>query len=280
MDSIFNYTDYREYLRDYYTHKKAEDSSFSYRSFLAKAGLAGPNFYREVAEGKKNLSRPSIEKFAFALELSKREAQYFTSLVLFNQAKTAAHKQKYFTELSTFERRSAVQKIQKSQYEYFSKWYNVAIREYIHSHRFDGNYEMLVDEIVPRISVRQAQLAVELLEQLGLVKKADDGYYTVTDPIISTGPEINHIGGYTYHKAMLDNSKKALDTFDAESRYFRSMAGSFSDAAYQKIKLELDNARKRILDIIAGDTDEKKVYHIGMQLFPLQRINKKRKDAL
>jgi uncharacterized protein (TIGR02147 family) len=276
MDSIFNYTDYRQFLADYYQYRKAEDASFSYRSFLAKAGLKGPNFYREVVDGKKNLSPASIEKFAKALELSKREAEYFACLVLFNQAKTAARKQKYFEELSGFVRRSPVQKIQKSQYEYFSKWYNVTIREYIYSHKFKGDYETLVEQIVPKISVRQAQKAVELLEELGLIKKGKDGYYKVTDPIISTGTEINGIGAYSYHKAMLDNSKKALDTFKGDKRYFRAISGSFSEGAFQKIKLELDNARKRILDIIAEDTNDKKVYHIGMQLFPMQRVNKKR----
>lgn len=276
MYSIFEYTDYRQYLADYYKCMKSVDPSFSYRIFLTKAGLKGPNFYKEVVDGKKNLSPASIEKFTRALELSKRKKQYFTNLVLFNQAKTAAKKQKYFTELSGFARRSPVQKIQKNQYEYFSKWYNVTIREYIHSHKFKADYKKLVNDIVPKISIRQAQNAVKLLEELGLIARGKDGFYKVTDPIISTGPEINGIGAYTYHKSMLDNSKKALDAFSSDKRYFRSISGSFSEEAFQKIKLELDNARKRILDVIAEDANEKKVYHVGMQLFPMQRVNKKR----
>ncbi len=276
MNSIFNYSDYRQYLADYYKCMKSVDSSFSYRTFLTKAGLKGPNFYREVVDGKKNLSPASIVKFARALGLSKRKKEYFSNLVLFNQAKTAAKKQKYFTALSAFVRRSPVQKIQKSQYEYFSKWYNVTIREYIHSQKFKGDYEKLVESIVPKISVRQAKNAVALLEELGLVAREENGRYKVTDPIISTGPEINGIGAYSYHKTMLDNSKKALDTFKGDERYFRAISGSFSKDSYQKIKLELDNARKRILDIIAEDTNDKKVYHVGMQLFPMQRVNRKR----
>ncbi len=276
MEALFNYTDYRQYLADFYQHSKSVDASFSYRKFLTKAGLKGPNFYKEVVDGKKNLSPASIIKFSKALGLSKREQQYFTNLVLFNQAKTAAKKKKFFAELAEFARRSPVQKIQKSQYEYFSKWYNVTIREYIHANKFKGDCEKLAEIIEPKISARQVRNSVKLLEELGLISKGKDGCYYLKDRIISTGPEINSIGAYDYYKAMLDNSKKALDTFKRNERYFRSVSGSFSEDAFQKIKLELDNARKRILDIIEEDEGKKQVYHVGMQLYPMQRKRNKR----
>lgn len=269
MNTIFEYTDYRKYLQDYYIYKKAQDSSFSHRYFLSQAGLKGPNFLKNVIDGKRNLSRETIGKFAKVMGLSRREDKYFKFLVLFNQAKSRKDKEKYFLLLSEFSGRSQVQEIQKNQFEYFSNWYTIAIREYIHAYKFYDNYEKLVSRITPRITIPQAKNSVKLLCKLGIITLGDDGYYKVTERNLSTGPEVNDISAYNYYKSIFDISKSAMDTVPRDSRYYRSIMGSFSEEAFHKIKIELDTMRKRIIDIIDSDTQDKKVYHIGMQLFPM-----------
>ncbi|MGE0616139.1 MAG: TIGR02147 family protein, partial [Bacteriovoracia bacterium] len=42
--NLFEYTDYRKYLEDYYNFKKATDPGFSYRSFAKAAGFTSSNF--------------------------------------------------------------------------------------------------------------------------------------------------------------------------------------------------------------------------------------------
>ncbi len=269
MDTIFEYTDYRKYLQDYYIHQKARNSSFSHRYFLSRAGLKGPNFLKNVIDGKRNLSQTSIRKFAQAMKLPKKEEKYFTCLVLFNQAKTTTDKQKHFLLLSNFSCKSQVQALQKKQFEYFSNWYTIAIREYIHAYNFFDNYEKMVNKITPKISIPQAKKSVKLLQKLGIIIPGEDGYYKVVERNLSTGPDVNDISVYNYYKSVFDISKKAMDTFPRDSRYYRSIMGSFSEEAFHKIKIELDTMRKKIIDIIDQDPYEKKVYHIGMQLFPM-----------
>lgn len=275
--NLYSYTNYREYLRDYYRFMKERDTSFSYRVFLNNADLSGPNFYREVVDGKKNLSPTSSKKFAKALNLSKRETQYFENLVLFNQAKNTKKKQQYFETLVSFGNHTDIYEIPEKQYKYFSKWYNLTIREYIHANQFSGNYNKLLEDITPKISLRQAQNSVSLLEELHLIKKDENNVYYLTEPLLTTGPEIKQMGIYSFYKSMLDVSKKALDTFKSDDRYFRSMTGSFSDEAAFKIKLELDNTRKKILDIIKSDKGDKKVHQIGIQMFPMQKERQRKR---
>ncbi len=256
---------------------KKVDSAFSYRSFLKKAELSGPNFYREVVEGSKNLSPGSAEKFAHALNLSKKESHYFITLVLFNQAKTSKQKQEHFKELTQFEEQTDTYILSRKQYTYLSKWYHLTIREYIHAHQFSDDYETLLDRVTPKISERQARNAVELLEELHFIQKGEDGVYFLTDPILSTEPTIAEIGAYAFYQSILDISKKALDTFKSKDRYFRSMTGSFSEDAAERIKLELDNSRKRIMEIIREDSGDKKVYQVGMQMFPMEKERQRKK---
>jgi len=66
--TIFEYDNYRAYLRDLYKFYKETKPHFSYRYFPQKAGFRSPNFLQLVIEGKRNLSPESIEKFTNALK--------------------------------------------------------------------------------------------------------------------------------------------------------------------------------------------------------------------
>jgi uncharacterized protein (TIGR02147 family) len=50
MEAIFEYFDYRAFLRDYYLYKKSRNRNFSYRSFARKGDIKSPIFFKEVAE--------------------------------------------------------------------------------------------------------------------------------------------------------------------------------------------------------------------------------------
>ncbi|MDB9744309.1 TIGR02147 family protein, partial [Fibrobacterales bacterium] len=69
MKPIFEYIDFRLFLADYYAKQKSEQYSFSYRQFLNKAEIKSPSLYREVVEGKRNLSAKALQGFLDALQL-------------------------------------------------------------------------------------------------------------------------------------------------------------------------------------------------------------------
>jgi uncharacterized protein (TIGR02147 family) len=275
MNTIFHYSDYRKFLAEYYQYRKLTQKGFSHRSFLKKAGISGPSFLKDVIEGRKNLSTGGIRKFAKALDLSKEESGYFRSLVLFNQEKKPALKQRLFLKVSSFTQNSGVYTLRKDQFEYFSRWYNVAVREYIHSHEFLDDYKALAAAISPKITIQQAWNAVTLLKKLNLIKQGYSGFYYVTDPIVTFDAELENMAAHRLHKSMQAISSRALDIVPKQDRYFRTIIGSFSENAFQKIRMELDMTRKRVLEIIKDDTDAKKVYHLGMQLYKMEKNGKK-----
>ena len=104
MKPIFEYIDYRQYLKDYYNESKATMTYFSYRFFAQRAGLNSPILLKLVFDGKRNLSRKSTEKFIKGLNLKEKEAVYFSNLVRFNQAKVVGEKQVYYRVLRSMAR--------------------------------------------------------------------------------------------------------------------------------------------------------------------------------
>ena len=99
MANVFEYQDYRRYLKDYYSFQKSRKKYFSYRYFSQKAGINASAFLYYIIEGKRNLTKRSIERISNAIGHSDEEKQYFENLVFFNQAKTIEDKAKYYSKI-------------------------------------------------------------------------------------------------------------------------------------------------------------------------------------
>lgn len=61
--------------------------------------IRSPSFLKFVIDGKRNLTTPMIETFCQAMRLEPRDAKFFSTLVRFNQAKTAREKQDHYAVL-------------------------------------------------------------------------------------------------------------------------------------------------------------------------------------
>lgn len=92
--NLFNYLDYRHFLRDWLGHAK-KNYGFSYRVFSRRAGLKSPSLYKMVMDGARDLVEGSLHKFLEGLSLSVKEKEYFATLVLYNQARTEEHRERY-----------------------------------------------------------------------------------------------------------------------------------------------------------------------------------------
>ena len=66
---VFEYLDYRAFLRDLYLERKERGRGFSYRAFSRRAGLKSPNYLKMVIDGIRNITPAMAERFARALGL-------------------------------------------------------------------------------------------------------------------------------------------------------------------------------------------------------------------
>src|SRR4051812_25863812 len=168
--NVFDYIDYRKYLRDAYAERRAESSKFSYRFIAGKVGFASPGFFANVLSGKKDISLKLVLKFAELFRLGRKEREYFETLVLFNKATGASEKKEYLDRLLAL-RGSRVKKVEAHQWEYFEKWHHTAVRELIALRPFRGDFRALAGMVNPPITVQEARKSIELLERLGLIRK-------------------------------------------------------------------------------------------------------------
>jgi len=274
MASIFDYSDYRQFLKDYYESHKAVNPAFSYRYLSQKAGINSAPFFKFVFEGKRNLTKSTILKTCVALKLNDREAEYFENLVFFNQAKTIAEKNHFFDRLVEKQRHRSVAKIRESQFGYFSEWYHCIVRELACMVDFKDDFSQLAKYVSPAITAREAEKSVNLLLELGFLKKVDRRYFQ-TEPIVSTGYGLAAHQVINFQIMML---KKAIEAFDRCNTYDRLTSAttlSVSRKTYEKMVEKLRTMRAELLEMARCDSDLERVYELTINLFPISVPGKK-----
>ncbi|MBN1130647.1 MAG: TIGR02147 family protein [Chitinispirillaceae bacterium] len=271
---IFDYTDYRSYLGDYYKDQKTRNLYFSYRYFAGKARISSIGLYKDVVDGRQSLSRRVIAKFSEAMGHSKREAEYFEAMAFFGEAKTVEERKLYFERMMAYHE-SKARIVDASRYEYYSQWYYSALRALLSFYPFDGaDFASLARRLSPPIKTWQAKKALEVLVRLGMVRKNDRGNYEPSDQIISTGPlhndgRVRALSVINFQRKLLSLAAEAYDRYAEQQMDMSTITLSVSKATRHLIKEETAVFRKKVLSLAENDANPECVYQFNCQFFPL-----------
>lgn len=271
MLDVFQYNNYRQFLKDFYDEQKAKDKKYSHRFFADRIGLNSTGFFSDVLQGKRNLTPALILKFAAALKLKKDEQDYFENLVHFNQAGTHEEKNNYYGKLLVF-KKVCVDIIGRDQYEFYKEWYYSAIRELLNFYEFKNDYPALAKKLNPSIRPEQAKKAIKILDKLGIIKKDKNGYYRQTSALISTGEEFKSLNVWNFQAATMDLAREAISRHPKEQRDVSTLTLTLSEDSFNQAKVELDAVRKRLLGLAEKDKKVDRVYQINLQIFPLTKF--------
>jgi uncharacterized protein (TIGR02147 family) len=268
MTNIFEYVDYRFFLRDYFHFHKKHQRKFSYRSFAQQAGVSA-SLLKDILNGRQNLTIAAMLKYAQAMRLTEKEIAYFKALVQFNNSRYNEEKNACFGDMVQLRGRSAVKFLDVKQYEYFSQWYHAVVRELLVGGVADHDPAAMSAKIVPKVSPAKIRKSIALLNDLGLVFQNDDGTFSVTDKVISSEYEIQSVALKNYHREMLEKAKNALETFPSDKREFQGMTLSSSVETYGRIKERMRSFSDEILSMVANEKDRAEViFQLNMHIFP------------
>jgi uncharacterized protein (TIGR02147 family) len=268
MPNIFDYMDYREFLEDFYQEKKAHNPHFSFQLFAEQAGFGSKSFIKLVIDGKKNLGDQSLEQLNRALKLNDKAFAFFKDLVSFNQASSLQLRNFYFEKLVSYNKRSAGRLLLQQQYDFYSKWYHNTIRELVVAVDFHEDYENLARLVKPAITARKARQSVELLLKLGLIRKKTGGGYEQVDTVITTGDEVRSLAVQNFHQQNLALASQTIDTVKSSQRDISCLVLGLSQEGFRKAKSEIQQFRKKLLQIAQDEKTISSVYHVQFNLFP------------
>lgn len=272
MKPVTEYMDYRVYIRDYYTERKAV--GFSWNAFAASAGISSPVFLQYVCEGKKNLSETTAPQVAAAMGLVGYEVEFFGLLVAYGNAKDDKSKKAVLGRISDFAETHRVRVIGADEYEFFKSWKNSVVRE-IAPALPGATHKQLSIASRRRIPTAEIAKILDFLLQSGYLEIDENGCYHQVNRSLKMSGEQNTIRKSVARDLQRQMTELALDALENETAENRNMTGltlGITRDKYARIVQELAECRRRIVAIAASDDATEEVYRLNMQLFPLTDI--------
>jgi uncharacterized protein (TIGR02147 family) len=267
MPSVFNFYEYRDFLREFYEERKRAKAAFSYRFMAGKVGLHATHLIR-IFQKKRHLDEESLPPFFSLCGFNDREASYFAALVAYNKSRSDRDKRMAWERLlksMSVETRA----LAADQFELFRHWYYGAVRVLLSFHPFKGDFRDLAGRMSPPITVAQARKAVALLERLGLIAKREDGAFRLTDQFISTGAAWKNLAVRDFQSETLRLARESLERHDKEERDISTVTIAVSRKALPELKDRIAEFRKSLLGMVKESPDYDEVYQFNVQLFPL-----------
>jgi uncharacterized protein (TIGR02147 family) len=274
--NIFEFTDYRQYIKAYYEAQKELNPHFSFQVFCNNAGFPNKGFVHNVIYGVKNLSRLSAMKFSQGMRLTKSEAEFFESLVFFNQAKNVKEKNHYFEKLSSVKpmtpEASIAKKVVDHQFSFYSTWYGSAIRSMIDMFpEKSDDFTWIGSNLHPRLSPVLVRKTVKTMLALGLLERIN-GRLKVKEKTITTGREAKNLAVAQFHMEMMRLAQRALADLPSEKRHMTGLTLGISHKAYLQICEDIFALQEKILRCAETDEGSDSVYQLNFQLFPLSKV--------
>jgi uncharacterized protein (TIGR02147 family) len=279
MKDIFEYLDYREFLRDFYEEKKSRNYFYSYRYMAQKVGI-DHSLLVKVFLGKRHISSAMIPRFVQLCGLSGKKEGFFEALVNFGKAKND-NQSKIFLERMMSLKSVSSKKIEAGQYEYFQKWYYSAIRSLLDTCSFGDDYKAIGDKLNPSIQPREVKRAIALLRDLGFIRKDKQGIWRVTETHLSIGEQWRSHAVKAYQKTTIELSAGSLDRDPPASRDISSLTLSVDKECFDDVREMVrqlrETVKKRVDDM--GPNPRDRVYQLNMQLIPLTKPVSNKKNG-
>lgn len=266
--NIFTFDDYRLFLKEFFKQSKTSGKKMSLRSFSAQAGFKSTNFLSLILNGKRGISEETATQIGKILRLNRSELSYFRALVKFNQATSVEERKSHAAYLLRFKEYEKLHPLTGMEFNYYSKWYYVAIRELVNTSDFREDPVWIASHLSPAISSEQAHEALAELKKLGLVVY-EKGKLTNTHGNIATAAEVHSAFIKAFHQEMIKKGSECIERFHRNHREVSSVTMTMDEESFLKIKEMIQNFEREIVKVKNQAKKASKVYQLNFQLFPL-----------
>lgn len=243
--SVYGYTNFRQYLKDYYEFRKDSQRGYSFRAFSKTAGFTSPNILKLVIDGERNISPEATQKFIKALNLKGQMADYFATLVKMNQAKSDTDKEYYFSILQKLTPQAKKRDLNAESHKYLSHWLYPVIREMTALKEFRDDPYWISRRIYGKASINEITQAVQFLHQEGFLEKVD-GKTVMKDNMVLSSDEVRSLSIRNYHRQMLEQAKESLESIPVEEREFGAVTFTIPESAINELKYKLKQFRREL----------------------------------
>lgn len=265
---IYEYDNYRTFLKSLVSEKQAKNPQFSMRRMAQNLGLA-PSTFSEVLKGKKNLSHQMAMNIAFKLGLKNKEADYFCLLVNRDAAHSPEVKERLQKKLENIHPERRTHNFDVDLFRLIADWQNLAILSSLNlktsNYKVDGIAKILgIDKIL-------AQKSLDLLERLGLIEKQSDHSYIRKTSNLMIEAKLSTESLHQYHRQMLQKASEALEGQAFHERIIRTENIVIDENQIEQASQYIEEFVENMTKLSKQAKLKNRLYHLGTQFFKLNK---------
>lgn len=249
-ESVFEYHDYRNYLRDELARRIHRNARFSLRSFARQLGLA-PSTLSEVLTGNHGLSEASSRRVASRLGFSQPEQVHWSSL-------TGGGKPK--------------KRLSPRSLEQLREWYDYAALEVLKIQKSPSAASIARALGVPKVLIAAS---LKRLEANGLCQRRGKNGWRVRHTVNETSNETPSSVIRGLHAQLLDKAKQSLDEQSMQQRSFQAVVTAVPRKRLKDYFERLLKFRTELMQEFAKESELDSVYCLSMGFFELTKMEGK-----
>lgn len=237
---------------------------YSLRAF-AKYLDVDPSFLSKLFNGKRSATPEVIRSFSRRLDVG-------------------PDKEEQFLKLNTESEHLASKSYNQLTLDYFrliADWHHYAILELIQIDGFESSEKWISRSL--GISTVEAKTAVERLVRLELIEIKEDGVWVNRSGSNTTvGNEFTDAAFRKLQKSVLEKAIIALEEIPFEFRDQTSMTLATDPALIPEAKKRIKQFRRSLTAFLESTPKKKAVYHLGLSLYPISKIeikNNEKRDS-
>lgn len=267
---ITNYQNAHDFLRDSWEEKRKKNPSFSLRSWAKQLGMASHAPLNLMLNGKRTISKKHIPALIQSLGLASREGLYLETLIEYNQSKTAAEKQMYFSRLRDLAPTEPLQAEEIESFKFLGDPIHCLILEMTQLRDFRPDPKWIQSRLRMSSTSKQIEEAIERLLNLGLLQKDSKRGYKKTHRFLSSRPDIADLGSQAYHRAVSALAAELVSEIPITDREYNGYTTCIRRESLPRAKKLLREFVQKFLkevEIAPGEGED--TYQLNLQFFPV-----------
>lgn len=264
---IFEQRDYRSILTKEYEKRRAHNNSYSMRAFASFLGLA-PSRLSEILKNKQGLSSAKAKIISAKLNFNNMETDFFCTLVESEHARSQIAKEAASEKLKKFLVHVDT-KMSMNIFEVISGWEHLAILELLLIKTSKTKNSKWISD---KLSIKKdvVEMALNRLDEVGLVKKSKSIFKRVSNEFFVWGAEIPSESIKQYHKAVMIKAIEALYLLELKEREFNSVVMPVDTSKLPQAR-KLIKKFNRDMNKLVTNKKSDRVYYLSTQFFPVDK---------
>lgn len=267
---IYEYSDYRDFLKDTLIARQKRNKLYSMRAFAKALGLPASTL-SEIINRRKNISLDGAKKISSSLRLRRFESRYFNLLVEKSFTKNSQRIDDIHAELISVAhqgRRPVFRPEQDPFSDQAAKFILIelgGVENFVLNNTSGAKAVGCSEEVTSALLQDLAALGI-------LTYYADGDRYKKSGAGVLISSEKMNLDLRKFHFEMLDKAKASLIQQSPQERLVGSETFSFDSDQLSEANDIMEEFFSKMVSLANRGNNKNSVYHVGLQMFRLTKV--------